>query len=102
MYKVLYKVAVHFLVTCHLGNSDNVRSRTLSTGTTLFVMYGDVVGIYMTNPVNDFVTLIATGSNTLCFNSNNVISINCSQSNQVSNRLLRVRANVGKLKELFL
>ena len=100
MYKVLYKVAVQLLVTCHLGNSANVRSRTLSTGTTLFVMYGDVVGIYMS--VNNFVTLIATGSNTLCFNSNNVISINCSQSNQVSNRLLRVRANVGKLKELFL
>ena len=79
-----------------------MRSATTSIGTTLFVMYGDVVGIYMTNPVNDFVTLIADGSDTLCNNSNNVMSINCSQSNQVSNRLLRVRANVGKLKELFL
>ena len=73
-------------------------SSTLSTGTTLFVKYGDVVGMYMTNPGNDFVTLIASGSKTLCYNSNNVTVIDCTQSNQVSNRLLRVRANVGKLK----
>ena len=102
LYKVLYKVVVHLLVTCHLGNIAVVRSDTTSTGTTLFVMYGDVVGIYMTNLNDSFVTLIANGSDTLCNNSNNVMSINCSQSNQVSNRLLRVRANVGKLKELFL